>query len=228
MTAAGYLPRMAVLDITTPYSRQTSFLYDRLIAPAVVPLIAPIEAEWATRLGPSARVLDVGCGGGQVAARLAADHPSYEVVGVDLSKDQVRRAQRRSPRLTFQVADALALPFPDGIFDGVYSIASLKHWPDVARGIAECARVVRPGGLLCLVEVERGCSFDDTLGFVRTTPLGRGPLLVPASAAFMAFVAGRGWHIDEARAAMATLPLDAPRIERHGGVALVLHGRKRL
>ena len=220
---------MAVLDITTPYSRPTSFLYDRLIAPAVVPLIAPIEAEWASRLSADGRVLDVGCGGGQVARRLATDHPGYDVLGVDLSKDQVRRAQRRAVglRLRFEVADALALPFPDGAFDAAYTIASLKHWPDVARGLAECARVVRPGGLLCLVEVERGCSLDDTLGFVRTTPLGRGPLLVPAAAAFMAFVAGRGWHIDEARAAMAALPLDGARIERHGGVALVLHGRKR-
>ncbi len=222
---------MAVFDITTPYSRVTSFAYDRLIAPAVVPLIGVIEDRWSAAFPGEARVLDVGCGGGQVAHALAERHPGYDLTGLDLSHDQVRRADRRTvhaDRVRFVQGSALELPFADGSFDAVYSIASLKHWPDIARGAAECARVLRPGGLLCLVEVERGCAVDDAWRFVRSAPIGVMPLALPFTGAFMSIVAGRGWHVDEARALLPALPLEGGAVERlPREVSVVLTGRRR-
>jgi SAM-dependent methyltransferase len=82
------------------------------------------------------RVLDVACGTGYGTALLGA-------VGVDLSLAALRQARRRAPRLV--AADALRLPF-DRAFDTVVSFETIEHVPDAARFVAECSRVLHPGG----------------------------------------------------------------------------------
>jgi SAM-dependent methyltransferase len=86
------------------------------------------------------RVLDVGSGTGDLAALVAAP----EVVCVDLSPAAVEAARSRG--LDAQVADVQALPFADGEFDVVLGNWMLYHVPDLDRGLAEIARVLRPGG----------------------------------------------------------------------------------
>jgi SAM-dependent methyltransferase len=103
------------------------------------------DDPWAVALGAIAemrphRILDVGCGTGEFAALLTAP----EVVCVDLSAAAVEAARARG--LTADVADAQALPFPDGSFDVVIASWMLYHVPDRARAIRELARVVRPAG----------------------------------------------------------------------------------
>jgi SAM-dependent methyltransferase len=97
-------------------------------------------------------VLEVGCGPGHLARRLARH--GLKVTGVDLDPAMVARARagagRRGdaghPRLAFLVGDAAALAFPDGAFDLVVSTLSVHHWADPAAGLAEVGRVLRPGG----------------------------------------------------------------------------------
>ena len=83
------------------------------------------------------RILDVACGTGYGTAMLGA-------VGVDLSLDALRYARRHPAR--YVAADAARLPF-DRIFDSVVSFETLEHVPDPERFVAECARVLKPGGL---------------------------------------------------------------------------------
>ena len=92
-------------------------------------------------------VLDVGCGGGFLSNRLAA--AGYSVVGIDLSPESLKVAERHDHTGTvrYQVADAYKLPFPDASFDVVTSMDFLEHVEDPARAIAEASRVLRPGGL---------------------------------------------------------------------------------
>ncbi|MGH3442358.1 MAG: class I SAM-dependent methyltransferase [Nitriliruptorales bacterium] len=106
----------------------------------------------ATRTG--ARVLEVGCGPGHLALRLAHDH-NLDVTGVDLDPPMIELAREQSetmswtgdaPRPTFRVGDAAALPFPYGSFDVVVSTLSMHHWADPAAGLSEVGRVLRPGG----------------------------------------------------------------------------------
>jgi len=101
-------------------------------------------------------VLDVGCGGGQTAIRLKEIYPHLSITGIDLSELMIARARKRTQRkgfvLKFQIADAQALPFPDESFDVVYSLGSVKHWPDPLLGIAECWRVLKQGGELLLTD----------------------------------------------------------------------------
>ncbi|WP_410503766.1 methyltransferase domain-containing protein [Leptolyngbya sp. 7M] len=76
--------------------------------------------------------------------------------GITLSPVQAQRARERAAaadlanRVTFQVADALVMPFPDAAFDLVWSLESGEHMPDKAQFLQECYRVLQPGGTLLM------------------------------------------------------------------------------
>jgi ubiquinone/menaquinone biosynthesis C-methylase UbiE len=100
----------------------------------------------AHELAGATRVLDVGCGEGQVA-RLAAALDSTElVVGVDPTAAQVVEAKKRGGGVEVARSGAAALPFPDGCFDAVVACLVFEHIEDVDGAIAEVSRVLRPGG----------------------------------------------------------------------------------
>lgn len=86
------------------------------------------------------RVLDAGCGTGEIAALVTAP----EVVCIDLSVAAVDAARSRG--LDARLADVRSLPFGDALFDVVLGNWMLYHLPDLDRGLAEIARVLRPGG----------------------------------------------------------------------------------
>ena len=94
-------------------------------------------------------VLEVGCGGGQFAARVAAENPQARVLATDRSTRFVEIAAARG--VPARMADIADLPFEDGSFDVVASLWMLYHVPDLDRGLAEVRRVLRPGGLLVAV-----------------------------------------------------------------------------
>jgi SAM-dependent methyltransferase len=111
---------------------------------------SPVEsAARAIREAQPTTVLEVGCGGGQFAARIAAENPQARVVATDLSPRMAELAAARG--VVAQVADVSALPFEDGAFDVVAAMWMLYHVPDLDRGLAELRRVLRPGGLLVAV-----------------------------------------------------------------------------
>jgi SAM-dependent methyltransferase len=90
-------------------------------------------------------VLEVGCGWGELAARLGSEL-GVRVVAVDSSPRMVELARERG--VDARVADVQALPFDDGSFDCVVANWMLYHVPDLDLGLGEIARVLRPGGRL--------------------------------------------------------------------------------
>lgn len=109
------------------------------------------------RLGPGSSVLEVGCGNGLEAERLAAlVGPTGRVVATDLSREMIVQARTRTAvlglPLSFEVADAQALPYRDGEFDAGRVEWVLQHLPDPALAVRELVRVVRPGGRICVAE----------------------------------------------------------------------------
>lgn len=100
----------------------------------------------ATELQGSTRVLDVGCGEGQVA-RLAAGLSGVDLsVGVDPTRAQVVEAKSRGGGVLVGRSDAAALPFSDRSFDAVVACLVFEHIEAVDEAIREVGRVLRPGG----------------------------------------------------------------------------------
>jgi demethylmenaquinone methyltransferase/2-methoxy-6-polyprenyl-1,4-benzoquinol methylase len=109
----------------------------------------------AEAVGSAQAVLDVGTGTAKLAATVARQLPGARVVGVDFSEPMLR-ASTSSARIPLAAADALRLPFEDARFDAVMSAFLLRNLSDVGAGIAEQARVLRPGGRLVVLETTPG------------------------------------------------------------------------
>jgi demethylmenaquinone methyltransferase/2-methoxy-6-polyprenyl-1,4-benzoquinol methylase len=102
----------------------------------------------ALDLAAGSPVLDLACGTGDLCRDLAS--AGLRPVGVDLSFGMLRHARTTVPLVQ---GDGLALPFPDGSFDGVVSGFALRNFVALAPVFAELARVVRPGGRVALLDV---------------------------------------------------------------------------
>lgn len=97
------------------------------------------------------KVLDAGCANGRLFEVL--DKRKADYYGIDFSERLVEIAEKSYPQASFQMADALNLPFPDGFFDKAYSISVLHNIPSKelqVRYLEEVKRVMRPRGLLIL------------------------------------------------------------------------------
>ena len=153
-------------DSVRPKTEQVEEMFDS-IAPAYDfmnrAMTLGIDKLWRAkavkmiRRRQPADILDVATGTGDLAIKLAREIPGVRVTGVDLSeqmlaigRDKVRLAGL-SDRISLSKADCLALPMADASFDAVtvaYGVRNLEH---LAQGYREMARVLRPGGMLCVV-----------------------------------------------------------------------------
>ncbi len=106
------------------------------------------------RLGPGDRALDVATGTGDLAVELAHRvGPGGTVIGCDFSDSMLEQARAKAPQLTWEWANALELPYPDASFDAATVGFGARNFSDLDRGLAEMARVVRPGGRVVVLEI---------------------------------------------------------------------------
>ena len=110
--------------------------------------------ELSARLPAGARVLDLGCGAGRASKLLER----FEVVGVDVSQEQLRRAREHAPAATFVQGDFARLDFPAGSFDAVVALFSIIHVPRAEHAglFGRIARWLVPGGLFLASLSHRG------------------------------------------------------------------------
>lgn len=125
--------------------------YERYLVPLI---FEDYAVDLASRLEVPAggAVLETACGTGVVTRRLADQLPDgAHLTATDLNEGMIGEAKSSvgdDPRLTYQQADATALPFPDASFDAVVCQFGVMFLPDKAAGYGEAARVLRPGGQL--------------------------------------------------------------------------------
>ncbi len=126
-------------------------------AEAIWPQEEPIFDRQAVGNGS---ILDVGCGTGEITARLAEKFPDASLVGIDLEDSHIDRARERcarfGSRVTFEHGDALALHYPDARFDLVVCRHLLQAVPDARKVLGEINRVLRPGGRAHLIAEDYG------------------------------------------------------------------------
>ena len=144
-------------------------------------LAGEVFLDW---LGPAPGLswLDVGCGNGASTTMLVERCAPARVDGIDPSEEQLAYAREHAPAgttPTYRVGDAMDLPFGDGTFDAAVMALVIFFVPDPARGVAEMARVVRPGGSVSTYAWDmRGAGFPyapmqeemEALGFPRIWP----------------------------------------------------------
>jgi SAM-dependent methyltransferase len=120
--------------------------YERFLGQITRRLVEPLLD--AAAVGTGTRMLDLASGPGYAAA-LAAQRGA-SVVGIDVAASMISLAQRLHPSLEFRQADAHELPFADASFDAVVANFLILHLGRPEHAIAECMRVLRPGGRLAL------------------------------------------------------------------------------
>lgn len=146
---------------------------------------ADMARHFPAASGPRRVVLDLGCGPGVSALALARAHPGDAVTGLDISRQMMRRAVRRdrAGRCGWIQGSALDLPFRDGCADAATGHSFLYLLPDRRRALREIRRVLRPGGVLVLLEPTRQSVRDAVLS-VGETLRAEGPQLAFTFAAW--------------------------------------------
>jgi len=130
-------------------------------------LLGPFYRGVAADIGAvaphGARVLEVGCGPGQLSIRLAREY-GLDMTGLDLDPAMIERARANVERTgngephppSFVIGNVGSLPFADRSFDLVVSTLSMHHWADPTAGLTEIGRVLRPGGRAVIWEFRPG------------------------------------------------------------------------
>jgi demethylmenaquinone methyltransferase / 2-methoxy-6-polyprenyl-1,4-benzoquinol methylase len=121
-------------------------------------MTAGLDRRWRrlaaeTVVRPGDAVLDACCGTGDLA--IAAERAGGRVTGLDFSEQMLVRARGKSDSVQWVLGDVTALPFDDASFDVVTVGFGIRNVPDLEAGLAELARVVRPGGRVACLEITR-------------------------------------------------------------------------
>ena len=101
------------------------------------------------------RILDIGCGTGDMLLLIAEESPEAQLVGLDFSPNMLEQAQVRCAnmkQISLVQGDAQALPFDDESFDGVSIAFALRNTTDYGAVLAEARRVLKPGGTLACID----------------------------------------------------------------------------
>lgn len=151
-------------------------------------------------------VLDVAVGTGNVLGKFP---PANQRVGIDLSESMLRLASRGFEGLQLVQAQAEAIPFPNGVFDVVYTYSALHHMGDASAAVREMARVLRPGGILVL---DHEWAFQEVGWRAPAYAVLRGALRVIAAVSY--------WHRPDARPYLANRRVHWPYSETFHDVDL--------
>jgi demethylmenaquinone methyltransferase/2-methoxy-6-polyprenyl-1,4-benzoquinol methylase len=158
VTESGGTPRSGTL--TEP---QVQAMFDRIAGFYDVMntvMTAGLHHRWRARAADLAALsagdsaLDVACGTGDLAIelsrRVGADG---EVIGSDFAQEMLERARAKAPALQWELGNALDLPYASNRFDAATVGFGARNFSDLDRGLAEMARVVKPGGRVVVLEI---------------------------------------------------------------------------
>lgn len=129
--------------------------YDCLLTTVFYQAVHKRLLEYVELTDQQPHVLDLGCGTGRLLNRLAAQFPTLQGTGVDLSAEMLSQAQQRHhyrDRLIYKQGNAESLPLEKNEFDAVFNTISFLHYPNPQQVFLEVSRVLRPNGRFYLVD----------------------------------------------------------------------------
>src|SRR5437764_10642375 len=160
------------------------------------------------RAHPARRILDVGCGTGDLTARLGAELHTDLVAGCDFSAGMLEQAQARTSAVRWLQGDAARLAFGDEQFDAVVSTEAFHWFPDPDAALREFSRVLAPAGRLLVALVNVRVPATSRLAHAGSKALGQ-PARWPTRAEMADRVRAAGFAVDSQK-----------RIFRLGGILI--------
>jgi SAM-dependent methyltransferase len=171
--------------------------YDLAIAQRLA--YRPVHDAVLQALDPAAgRVLDIGCGTGELARRIRDERPATAVVGCDFSAGMLARARAKNQAASWIQGDACRLPFRDGSFDVVISTEAFHWFPDQEAAVREARRVLAPGGRLLLALIAPPPPVVNRIIRVGARLVGE-PFYWPTRAELSGMLAGAGFRVEDRR-----------------------------
>jgi ubiquinone/menaquinone biosynthesis C-methylase UbiE len=174
--------------------------------------------EVARRIPDGARVLEVAPGPGYLAIELAR-LGDYAVAGLDISPDFVRIARHNAEEagvaVDFRQGNVAAMPFADATFDFIVCTAAFKNFHEPAAALAEMHRVLRPGGGVLIVDMNRDVTNREINALTREMGV-KGAEGVFLRLTFKHFLRRGAYNQTEIRALAAASPFGACRIDVDG------------
>ena len=156
--------------------------------------LGSVDAVQASKLPDILKAED---GGTAVLAR-HREEPAVYVVGCDFSRGMLEQAQTRSREVPWVRGDAARLPFRDGAFDAIVSTEAFHWFPDQAAALAECRRVLSPGGRLLLALVNTPASSVSAVMHLGSRLVGE-PFYWPTVREMRARVESAGFRVERQR-----------------------------
>lgn len=134
------------------YERMSE-VYDQRWRSYIVDTLSFLKT-WA-QISPLNTVLDVACGTGEFERLLLSEHPTQQIVGIDISEKMLAIAKQKCsmyPQVSFQTASALALPFANNSFDVIVSANSFHYFDNPLAALGEMKRVLKPEGKVIILD----------------------------------------------------------------------------
>jgi ubiquinone/menaquinone biosynthesis C-methylase UbiE len=159
-------------------------IYERVHAPRLLEIARALATF--VEIGDGDRVLDVGTGTGVVAQ--AADEAGGRTVGIDASVGMLEVGRRERPKIGFAAAEAIDLPFRDGVFDVATGSFVLSHFRRYETALFDMMRVLRPGGRIAMT------SWTDVKDDLQATWAELVSAVVPQEMLEPVWAAAAPWH----------------------------------
>ena len=138
-------------EVAKAFDKMTDILPFRILRKKIISHIR--------KLNPSGRLIDVGCGPGNLIVQLAKELPTLELIGVDISNEILERAKIRATKherkIEFKEGSVENLPFPNEYADFIISTLSLHHWINPDRAFQEIYRVLKKEGIALIFDFRR-------------------------------------------------------------------------
>ena len=153
---SGRLPNIEGIyntDVAKAFERMTNLPPFKLLYQKVVSCLKEFN--------PSGKLVDIGCGTGNLIVKIAEKYSDLELIGVDISSETLEYAKKRATRkkldrkIEFKIGNVEDLPFPNNSVDIIVSTLSLHHWENPTKAFKELYRVVKENGRLLIFDFRR-------------------------------------------------------------------------